>query len=831
MTFIFRDKRFFFSVVEEAIFHILSYATYVCLGAAAFILLFSDIPPLRWFGLLIFLFLADRAFQIGKGERKLWQLHGKPPVNVARAATPRTVAILHRAFRTAQATGEDIGFLILGELLKEGQMKHILLRLGTNHKEFAEKASEYGEHAPLLTRTEREAFDEIESIALAAAKNAARLRDPYIYPANLFAALFEHPSPALSKLFYLFEMDARDAESAPLFKRVGLSTRALRALRTFSFFAPAPRRERGKTMNRAWTARPTPLLDSWSEDVTALAEAGAVGFLVGHDKEYETLVSILAKPGRPNAILVGEAGAGKSTLIEHLALQMARDEAPKAFFDKRLVSLNLAELMSGADVKVISERLKRVTEEILRAGNVVLAIMNAEELFKSETARAAEPIDFLLPVIESGDIPVIAAANTREFKRLIEPRSDFLKLFEIVRIEEVTEEEAVRFLVRESLYLEREFSLPITFRAMRKSAELAKRYFRSRLLPGSALDLLKQSAAEAAKRRERTLTGELVVEVAERQSKVPIQKADAKEAEKLLNLETRIHERLVNQTEAVSAVSRALREFRSGLSRSGSPIASFLFVGPTGVGKTELAKTLAAIQFGSESLMRRFDMSEYQDKQSLYRLIGTPDGSKTGLLTDAILENPYSLVLLDEFEKAHPDILNLFLQVLDDGRLTDSSGRTADFENVIIIATSNAHSDFIKSEIERKVSPGELAESVKAKLTEVFRPELVNRFSDIVVFRPLTPAEIEEVASRMLASLCEQILSTHGIRLSIDTAAVKRIAEIGYSPVFGSRPLRQAISENIRGALAEKLLKKEIGRGNSLRVTYAQNGFAWTVVE
>lgn len=830
MKFIFRDSRFQFSLVEESLARIISYSVYVFLGASSFILFFSDILPLRWLGLLFFLFLGDRLLQAGKGERRLWELRGKTP-NVARSFTPRTLTVLYRAFRGSAATGEDLRFLILIELLKYGEIRHILRRLDVDIKEFVSKAHEYRESS-IEKKSEEELRALVAELALLAAGNAARLREPFVYPGNLFAALAANPSPLLAKFLYLFEIDARDAESAPLFRHRGVFSTTVSKLGKFFFFFA--RRKRGKThhgMNRAWTARPTPLLDAVSEDITALAEAGRVGFLVGHEKEYTTLESAVGKEGSPNAILVGDAGSGKSTLIAHLALRMVRDEAPKTLFDKRLVLLDLSAFMAGTGIKESSERIRRIAKEIITAGNVVLAIPNAEDLFKKESEKGSAPIDFLLPIIESEHIPVICEANAKEFKKFIEPRTDFLKRFEIIRVEEINEEEATRFLVYESVVLEEEFSLMITFRAMRKAVELAHRYFHSRLLPGSALDILKQSAAEAEKRRMHSLSDKLVIEVAERQSRVPIQRAEGSEAKELLNLEETIHKRLVNQTEAVSAVARALREFRSGLSRRGGPIASFLFVGPTGVGKTELAKILAEAQFGSENLLRRFDMSEYQERQSIFRFIGTPDGEKSGSLTDAVLRDPYSLILFDEFEKAHPDILNLFLQVLDDGRLTDGMGRTVSFENTIIIATSNAHSDFIKREIENKTSSADLAEILKAKLTEIFRPELINRFSDIVAFRPLKQEEIEVVAARLIASLTGTIGETHGITLSVDSSAIKKIAEIGYSPVFGARPLRQAISEHIRSVLAEKLLKKEIGRGNAVTIRYEAGAFSFRVVE
>jgi ATP-dependent Clp protease ATP-binding subunit ClpE len=247
------------------------------------------------------------------------------------------------------------------------------------------------------------------------------------------------------------------------------------------------------------------------------------------------------------------------------------------------------------------------------------------------------------------------------------------------------------------------------------------------------------------------------------------------------------------------------------------------------VGKTELAKLLAQAQFGSKEAMHRFDMSEYQDKQSIFRLIGTPDGERTGALTDAILEKPYSLILLDEFEKAHPDILNLFLQVFDDGRLTDSLNRTVDFQNTIIIATSNAHSDFIKNEIEKGKAVEDIAETLKKSLTNYFKPELINRFSDVIVFRNLRLEEINQITVFLIDEIAEVLRQSHGIELKIDDSAIKKISELGFSPVFGARPLRQVISEKIKGVLAEKILKKEVGRGDTIEIIFENDSFQFKI--
>jgi len=582
-------------------------------------------------------------------------------------------------------------------------------------------------------------------------------------------------------------------------------------------------------MNRAWTARPTPTLDEFSTDLTDLARAEQIGFLVGHEREFEHLLNVISRQDKPNALLVGPAGIGKTSMIAHLAFRMVKDQVPEVLFDKRLVSLEIAELVANATPEVLAGRLQTIVEEIRVAGNIVLFIPNIHNLFRTSQTKSLSAIDLLMPIIKNSTIPIIAETYPREFKQYIENRSDFLEEFEIVTVDEISEAEALRFLVYNSLIFEKKSKIFITFRAMKRAVELAHRYFRNKPLPGSAVDLLRQALAKAEQDKLKTLDENLIIEIAERQSKIPIQKAGREEAEKLLNLEEVIHKRLVNQEVAVKAVTRALREYRSGLSRQGGPIATFLFVGPTGVGKTELAKLLAQAQFGSKEAMHRFDMSEYQDKQSIFRLIGTPDGERTGALTDAILEKPYSLILLDEFEKAHPDILNLFLQVFDDGRLTDSLNRTVDFQNTIIIATSNAHSDFIKNEIEKGKAVEDIAETLKKRLTNYFKPELINRFSDVIVFRNLRLEEINQITIFLIEEIAEVLRQNQGIELKVDDLAIKKISELGFSPVFGARPLRQVISEKIKGVLAEKILKKEVGRGDTIEIIFENDSFQFKI--
>jgi len=318
------------------------------------------------------------------------------------------------------------------------------------------------------------------------------------------------------------------------------------------------------------------------------------------------------------------------------------------------------------------------------------------------------------------------------------------------------------------------------------------------------------------------LSADDIIAIAEKRTNVPLKEAGYKEREKLLHLEELIHERLIDQEAAVSAVSKILREYRSGLASGKGPIGSFLFVGPTGVGKTELSKILAKIQFGSEDMMVRFDMSEYQDKASFYRFIGSPDGEITGALTDAVLQKPYALILLDEFEKAHPDVLNLFLQVFDDGRLTDNLGRMADFKNTIIIATSNAESNFIKEEIDKGRIMESVAEELKKRLIHYFKPELLNRMQTIV-FKNLSMEDIIKITGLLMNDL-GQTLAKQGIKMKVEDGALRKIAELGFSPAYGARPLRGVISNHIKSPLSEMILKGEISRGGEVIISLKDGG-------
>jgi len=810
----YQEPRLEMSTVGRLLVRVVVSASYGLLGASAIILALSDIRWLQSLGALLTLFLIDRALHIGKSEKSLAKLGETSRVNGAGYFTPRSYRLIETAYEKSAIAQGNFILEMLRLLTERREIQAGLKRMDVPLKDFLGKIDEYLKKPVAEKRSKEDLRKEISFLATAALSQALASHSAAIEPKDLFAALTQLKDKEVVKIMQLFNVSDGDLENALIFSRLG---RGLGRPKRLTGFVGRAFKIRHRTMNRAWTARPTPFLDRVSVDLTDLARAGVSGFLIGHDKEYDQLVDILSRPGNPNALLIGEVGSGKETILGHLAFEMAHDRVPPPLFDRRLVSLSLGSLAAGAAEGELEGRVQRIIDEIMSAGNVILYIPDIHNLVKTGGLQITAA-DILIPAIRGTAFSVVGATYPREYKQYIEPNSEFTGAFETVRVNEIGEAQAVRFLVYESLILEREYDIIISFKAIKQAVMLAHKYFRQKLLPGSAEDLLKEVLADAVQKNKQVLAPEDVISIAERRVNIPLHRVQEAEAQKLLDLEKIIHERLIDQDEAVKAVAQAMREYRSGLARRGGPIASFLFVGPTGVGKTELAKILTQIQFGDQKLMLRFDMSEYQDKQSIFRFIGSPDGNVRGNLTDAVLEKPYSLILLDEFEKAHPDILNLFLQVFDDGRLTDNLGRTVDFQNTIIIATSNAHSEFIKSEIEKGAPVKEITEQLRRKLTDYFKPELLNRFSGIIVFKNLAPADIEAIARIQLHELAGLLKENQGIDLEFEEPVVKKIAAWGYDPVYGARPLRRVISDKIRAQLAEKILRKEISRGSNVKV-------------
>ncbi|MBI2013481.1 MAG: ATP-dependent Clp protease ATP-binding subunit [Candidatus Colwellbacteria bacterium] len=786
----------------------------IVVATVIFLSNWNDVEPLYWIGILISLYLAERLVHFGKPVDSLHYYRGKKQANVARFMSPKARSYVIRAADKTFFRGGKFAINAAYILLEDRGVYGAVLRLGVDVDELKAKLTECLKDYKEKSST-KDIQRDAEILSVGAFRRAIDLAEADISPADVFAALEDLGDPDLKRILNLFEIQSGDVSEMMIFARVKSFSRRIPAV----LGGFAARHIRHRVINRAWTSRPTPMLDLYGEDFTDMARAGRAGFLVGHREEYERLLNVLSRSSQPNALLVGEPGIGKETVVAHLAHQIIKDKVPSELFDKRLVSLNIGRLVSGAEQAELQARIQRVFGEILRAGNIILYVPDIHNMLKTASVEGQmSAADTIIPFLTSDNFPLIGTTYPNEFKQYLERDSAFVGAFEVIRLESVKPEEARKILIFESLILESTYKVQITYPAIKSAVKLAEKYFGSSPLPGSAIGLLREAVSDTRRRGDNQVGEESVIAVAETRTKVPIQRAGLVESEVLLNLEEIIHRELIDQEPAVSAVARSLREYRSGLARRGGPIGAFLFVGPTGVGKTELSKILAKLQFGSVEAMVRFDMSEYQDKKNLFQLIGSPDGTLTGALTERILEAPYSLILLDEFEKAHPDILNIFLQVLDDGRLTDSLGRVVDFTNTIIIATSNAHSDFIKRELEADKSMDEIAEGVKKKLTAFFRPELLNRFSATIVFKNLSPEDITQIARLQVKDFALQLYEEQGIKISFSEEAINRLSSLGYDPAYGARPLRRAISEYIKNPLSKLILSGEVARGSEVKV-------------
>jgi ATP-dependent Clp protease ATP-binding subunit ClpC len=812
--FYFDDPRLRMTIAGRMVVRVVSYISSLVLAVATFVCLLSyDIRALFYLGVFLLLVVADLFLHRGDGDMPISEMVREPQgtrVDLAGVMDRSAFTVLERAVDRSVIMKSSFLLELTSRLFDMPQIEDGLRRLDVDPKEFKAK---------LETLMEEPAAPEnylsiVEPLAIHAFASAVSAGHDFIKSSDLFSALPAMGNERLDRLFSLFNIEEGDLERALIFSALaggrGFFARLPSALGGFAKETHHVMQHR--IMNRAWTSRPTPTLDKYGMDLTDMARDSQVGFLIGHEAEYERLVETLARPVNPNALLVGEPGIGKESIIKHLAFCMVKDDVPQGLFDKRLVGLQLQSLIAGAPPEELDARLKMIVEEIYAAGNIILYVPDIHNLVRTSGTTYLSAADALMPLMTANNVPIVGTSYPKEFKQFIEPRSDFSGIFEPIMVNEISEADAQKVLTYESFLLERQSRIEVSFGAIKRAVLLAKKYLRNKYLPSSAEELLKSAIVDAERRGEKVVTPDRVTAVAEEKVNIPMHEAEGDEAAKLLNMEALIHEHIIGQDEAVSAVAQALREYRSGLTRKGGPIASFLFVGPTGVGKTELAKILAEIQFGSEKMMVRFDMTEYQDKTSFYRFIGSPDGTVRGALTDAVLEKPYGLVLLDEFEKAFPDILNLFLQVLDDGRLTDNMGRVVDFTNTIIIATSNAHSDLISEALAKGESMTDIAEYLKARLTDILKPELLNRFSKIIVFKSLDASELPKIAEINVAELCAAVRA-QGITLAFSPEAIAKIAKLGYDPEFGARPLRRVIDEYIRAPLSEALLAKRITKG------------------
>jgi len=665
-------------------------------------------------------------------------------------------------------------------------------------------------------------------------------------------------------------------------------------------YEPAPGGERAKGDGSTKT------LDSFSRDLTAAAKKGEIDPVIGREEEIKRIIQILSRRTKNNPCLIGEPGVGKTAIAEGLALKIAEGQLPEHLRDKRVVALDLTGMLAGTKYRgEFEERIKNAIDEVKQSKDVILFIDELHTIIGAGSAEgSADAANILKPSLARGDFQVIGATTLEEYRKYIEKDAALERRFQPVTVGEPNEEDAIAILKGLRDRYEAHHKVKISDEAIDAAVKLSSRYIADRFLPDKAIDLIDEAASkvrlsaltypeeikeleetydkleqektaavseqdferaaalrdeqknvkeslEKAKNewqeRSKEHSGEVsaqdIAAIVSSWTKIPVVELTREESDRLLNMEKILHERVVGQDEAVSAVSRAIRRGRVGIKDPKRPTGSFIFLGPTGVGKTELCKALAQAMFGDENAMLRLDMSEYMEKHAVSRLVGSPPGyvgyDEGGQLTEAVRRKPYSVVLFDEIEKAHPDVFNMLLQILEDGRLTDSQGRTVDFKNTVIIMTSNVGARRISEKqtalgFDGKETDGaqdvNVRDLVMGELKQVFRPEFLNRVDDIIVFNKLTKDEIKEIAAKMLETLTKR-LDSLGVKISFTDKAIEKIADEGFDDTYGARPLRRAITTNIEDKLSERMLESEFDSSKPITCDHDGEAFTFTSTE
>ena len=705
-------------------------------------------------------------------------------------------------------------------------------------------------------------------------REAQRLGHPYVTSAHIWLALLGESEGVAARILTSPGCDREQLRKSVLRQMAGEPVRGA---------SPSPADESADGGSRS-------ALAEYGADLTRRAQQGELDPVVGREKEIERIVQILSRRTKNNPVLIGEPGVGKTAVAEGLAQRMIAGAIPETLIGKRLISLDVGALVAGTKFRgEFEERLKNLMREISAAGDVILFIDELQNIIGAGKGEGAmDAANILKPALSRGELQCIGATTRDEYRKNIEKDAALSRRFQPVTVDEPTQDESFEILRGLRDKYEAHHRVRITDEALRAAVTLSARYITDRYLPDKAVDLMDEAASRvriaaftappdlkaqeerlacisrekqeaidhqdyeraarlrdsehavrdeiADKRAEweksklsgqSVVTEEDIAQVVSAWTGVPVQRMTEGESERLLHLEDILHQRVIGQDEAISAVSRAIRRARAGLQDPRRPIGSFIFLGPTGVGKTELCRALGEAMFGDENALIRLDMSEYMEKHTVSRMVGAPPGyvgfDEGGQLTEAVRRKPYSVVLFDEIEKAHPDVFNMLLQILDDGRLTDSNGRVVNFSNCVIVMTSNAGAHAINDgRVMGFGGDGSPADYIGMKnrvmeaVKQVFRPEFINRVDELVVFHALTQEEILQIADLMLRQM-QKRLSGMGITLSYDAAVTRLLAEAGYDEKFGARPLRRAIQRQVEDALSEEIISGRLKLGDSVQ--------------
>ena len=793
--------------------------------------------------------------------------------------------------------------ILLGTVKEESSVSSLLEKLGVTYERVCDEIEElvgmgdfkFSEAFGYTPRTKR--------VLEMSREEAAKLQQNYVGVEHILLALLLEREGVANRILRDIGVDTQQ-----LYQRMMAATTEALKRRGQQPGDASQERSSSGSANPSAGQESAPTLMQYGRDLTAAARAGELDPVIGRSEEIERIIQILSRRTKNNPVLIGEPGVGKSAVAEGLAQKIAEGNVPELLRGKRIVLLDLAGMLAGAKYRgEFEERMKNVMDELKRDRGIILFIDELHTLIGAGAAEGAiDAANILKPALARGEIQCIGATTIDEYRKHIEKDAALERRFQPVQVGEPSKEEAVAILKGLRDRYEAHHKVRITDEAIEAAVQLSDRYITDRYLPDKAIDLIDEAASRVrirsyttppdmkeleakiqqlnkekeeaiahqnferaaqirdeerairadmeAQRKawedrrstaQRQVGAEEVAQIVASWTHIPVTQLTQDESDRLLHLEETLHQRVVGQDEAVSAVSRAIRRARAGLKDVHRPIGSFLFLGPTGVGKTELCKALAEAMFGDESALVRIDMSEYMEKFSVSRMIGSPPGyvghDEGGQLTEAVRRKPYSVVLFDEIEKAHPDVFNILLQVLEDGRLTDSTGRTVDFRNTICVMTSNVGAADVEKNSRAlgfsSTGKGEMSarsyermkESMLEELKRTFRPEFLNRVDELIVFHPLDEENILRIAGLMVGSVAQR-LKERGIALSWDDNVLQYLAKEGFDPTYGARPLRRAIQRMVEDDLSEEILSGRIKLGDTVRMGLAEDHLTFTPV-